>query len=123
MLHEQQHWNKDKSGELLGIWDINAYAANGADIWDKIDEVIREYAKVHTMEMEILIRENANISNSRKNDLAMSGKNDIRLRWGASIPPGLLFKLEQIEPMLFSNKKLFHKFLKKYKGFRICKTV
>ena len=123
MLHEKEHWNIDKKGDLLGIWDINAYAASGADLWDKIDYVIKEYAKVHRLELEIVIRENAAISKSRQNDLAMSHKGGLRLRWGASIPPGLLFKLEQIEPMLFSNKKLFHKFLKKYKGFRICKTI
>ena len=121
MKHETEHINLDEKGKVLGLWDIVTDKLTG-ERWDKIQAVIEAYATVHKLEMEILVRENAEIMNSRANELALAGGGN-RLRWGANIPPGLMFKLEQIEPMLFADKTLFHKFLKKYKGFRVCKTV
>lgn len=123
MKHEIEHLNLDKKGDLLGLWDIDVKKATGLDMWDKIQSVIEAYAKVHSLEMEILVRQNLELSRTRKNSMALTEEGGNRLRWGMNIPHGLMFKLELLEPMLFSDKKLYHKFLKKYKGFRVCETV
>jgi len=122
MKHEEQHLDIDKQGNLKGLWNIDVKKVVGGDRWDKIQTVIEAYAKVHSLEVEIMIRENAELTETRKNALA-TVEGDSRLRWGANLPAGLMFKLEQLEPMLFSDKALYHKFLKKYKGFRVCKNV
>lgn len=122
MKHEEQHLDIDKEGNLKGLWNIDVKKVTGGSIWDKIQTVVEAYAKIHSLEIEITIRENAKLTDTRKNDLA-STEGGSRLRWGVNIPAGLLFKLELVEPELFTDKKLYHKFLKKYKGFRVCKTV
>ena len=119
----EEHLVFDKDGKMAGLWDIDSYSVNGVDLWDKLDQIVGAYVKVHPIEMEILVRENKAISQSRMDNHQIVKKGGSMLRWGASLPPALMFKLEQVEPMLFSNKKLFHKFLNKYKGFRICKSV
>lgn len=122
MKHNTEHLNLDKKGKILGLWDIDTSELTGAR-WDKVQQVIEAYAKVHRLEMELLVRENAEISESQANTFGSANNGGNRLRWGANIPPGLMFKLEQAEPLLFSDKAIFHTFLKKYKGLRVCKTV
>lgn len=121
-LLASEHWRLNNKGQLAGVWHINAEKAEGVDIWQKIDRVINEYTKIHPNEMRMLVLENKFISDTRKNDYASSG-GTAKLRWGASIPPGLFFKLQIIEPTLFENRRLFNRFLKRYKGLRICKKV
>jgi len=122
MKHEEEHLDVDQQGNLKGLWDIDVKKVTGGDLWDKVQNLVEAYAKVHSMEVEIIIRENAELTETRKNALA-STEGGSRLRWGGNLPVGLMFKLELLEPELFTNKKLYHKFLKKYKGFRVCKTV
>lgn len=118
-IHEE-HWNVE-NGNFKGLWSVNAEAAKGADIWQRIDEIVAAYTKLHPMEMELTVRENQAIRNSRLNEWAATpGKG---LRWGASIPAGLMFKIQTIYPEVFSNKTLFHRFLKKYKGLTTCQTL
>lgn len=123
MKHKTEHLNLDKQGKILGLWDFDAKNAKGVDLWDKIQSVVETYAKIHSMEIEIMVRQNAEITQTRKNALSITEEGGNRIRWGCNLPHGLMFKLEQLEPMLFSDKKLYHKFLKKYKGFRVCETV
>lgn len=116
-----EHLRYDKMGGLAGLYRLDPSKAEGIDVWAKIDDVIRAYTKIHPNEMQMLVMENQYISKTRRTESASSKSKS--LRWGASIPPALLFNLEVVEPNLFFDKKLFHKFLRKYKGFRICKTV
>lgn len=119
-----EHLNIDKDGKILGLLKINSELVVGVDVWQKIDRAITEYARLHPIEVEITVRENGKISDSRLNDFASTKNNGSgRLRWGCNIPAALMFLLEQIEPNLFTEKSLYHKFLNKYKGFRICKKV
>jgi len=109
------------NGGLAGLYRLDTSKVTGIDLWAKLDMVINEYVKIHPNEMKMLVYENKAIGNSRMNSLA-SNKNKT-VRWGASLPPALMFKLEEVEPMLFSSKKLFNSFLKRYKGLRICQSV
>lgn len=122
-LHNE-HLNVDKTGKILGLYKINASAVLGVDIWQKIERTIIEYTKLHPLEVELVLRENKFLTETRLNDFATSGKKGMaNLRWGCNIPVALMFLLEEIEPKLFANPKLYHKFLNKFKGFRICKKV
>lgn len=116
---EQEHWNLDPEGNLKGVWALNTDNATGGR-WAMIDQVIREYTQLHPSEMEMLVYENKAISDSRNAHAASENKS---IRWGISVPAGLLFALERVEPMLFVEKPLYHEFLKRYKGLRICKVV
>lgn len=120
MRYEEEHIKYDKKGNINGIWDINVEKATG-DYWQKVDQIIRAYTEVHKGEMYMLTYENKQLRESRLNKYGSNKSKD--LRWGAAIPPGLFFKLQQFDPMLFENKKLFHIFLRKYKGLAICKKV
>lgn len=117
-----EHWDLDKAGKFAGLWDINAQEVTGADLWQKLDRVISEYSKIHPNEMRMIVVENKMISDSRRSD-TQAIKSGTGLRWGISIPPALLFKLEMVEPELFRTKKLYHGFMRRYPGFRICKNV
>lgn len=118
----QEHLKYNKQGKFEGLYSINALKAEGVDFWQKIDRVIEAYAMLFPNEIRMLVYENKKISDSRKNDFA-SVKGGSNLRWGASIPPALMFKLECVCPTLFDDKRLFHKFIKRYRGFSICKKV
>jgi hypothetical protein len=117
---EQEHWN-EKNGRLLGLWAVDATKARGVDIWDRVDEVVASYTALHPLQIEKTVRENIKLKEIQMNEFASTGSKS--LRWGAEIPPGLLFKIEAIAPQIFREKTLFHKFLKRYPGFAICQTV
>lgn len=104
-----------------GVLYVDTKKFSHQGVWERIDEVIRDYSEIHPNEMRMLVLENRMISEERKNGFASTGNKS--MRWGASVPPGLMFKLETVEPRLFADKHLFHAFLRKYKGFRICKVV
>jgi hypothetical protein len=120
MNFDNEHWVIDNQVGFKGLWTIDGKNTGASDMWDRIEQIIAAYTKVHPLEMELLVRENAEISKSRINDTASSKAG---IRWGLSIPHGLLFEIQTLYPELFLNKNLFHKFLKKYKGLRICKNV
>lgn len=117
-MNQEEHWRSDKAGNF-GLMDVDVTNAYGNNVWNKIEMVIQAYAKVHPTEMKDQIEMNAMLQATRKNEFAQGKK----LRWGVSIPAGLLFKLEQVEPNLFKSKKMLNMFMQKYKGFRVCKVV
>lgn len=120
----KEHWNL-QDGKLLGVYSVDPTKAQGVDIWQKFDEVIAAYTRLHPTEMELHIREVAAIRKNRLNEFASN--KDHSMRWGCSIPAALMFKLELVEPELFANtprgKRIFNQFLRKYKGFRVCNIV
>ncbi len=119
-----EHLNIDKNGQLLGLLKIDTDFIEGVDVWQRIERAITTYVQLHPIEMEIVVRENKAISESRLNDYGSTGSKGLaNLRWGCNIPVALMFLLERIEPNLFNDIKKYHKFLNKFKGFRVCKKV
>jgi hypothetical protein len=109
-----EHW-RNKNGSF-GLFIVDGKKAQG---WDKIDQIIKQYSTLHPKEIDECIRKNKQTRETRKNKYASSQK----LRWGASLPVGLMLALEKAEPKLFSNKRMYHQFIKKYKQFSVCQTV
>lgn len=119
-MNQNEHHRLNKDGKAgFGIMDINTKKAYGDNVWTKVEMVVQAYAQVHPQEVKEIVLQNAQLTATRKNEYASNGK----IRWGASLPVGLMMKLEQVEPKLFSDKKLFNQFMNKYKGFRVCQKV
>jgi hypothetical protein len=116
----EEHWNTDAEGNLQGLYLIDHEQASGLDLWAKLDEIVKEYAKLHPEEMRIHLLETSQARSEINGDLAQSKKG---LRWGLSLPPGLYFSIMAFEPAIFEERELYHQLLKRYPGFRICKTV
>jgi hypothetical protein len=97
--------------------------ARRGDMWDQIEGLIQDYTTVHTEEMKLFLEANKYIRSTRRNSLA-SGRQG--LRWGMNMPPGLDILIKQYFPDLFDGiqgKKNFHKFMRKFPGFRVCEIV
>lgn len=110
-----EHQNKNKDGDILGIFRVDTKNARGIDLWARVDAIIQSYVRIHPKEIATQLEMNKQRNEVQKNDFG-SG---VDIRIGVSIPVGLLIDLERIEPALFSNKNLFHKFMEKYPGFRV----
>lgn len=117
---DHEHWDI-KNGDFAGLWSIDPTLAKGADMWAKIEEIITSYTKLHPLEIELQVRANQERSSSLLTETGANSTGTMRI--GMSIPAGLMFKIQQVYPEVFSNKDLFHKFLRKYKGFTICSRV
>ncbi len=116
----EEHW-KLRDGNFEGLYKINPEYAKGVDMWAKLDEIINAYVNLHPIEMELQVRANAERIKTQFNDYGSNASKNIR--FGASIPAGLMFMINQVYPEVFTDNKLFHKFLKRYKGFRVSKTI
>lgn len=73
-----------------------------------------------------IIKQNAEIRKSRKNDFASNNTKD--MRWGVSLPPTLIHDLEKYfrktyDEKLFENREELHKFMKEFPAFRTCTRV
>jgi hypothetical protein len=119
--NDQEHVVLGQDGDVSGLYNLNPLAITGGSLWDKVKVLVEEYTRLHPQEMQLHIMETKAISESRRNATASS--KDKSIRWGCSIPVGLMFKLEVLAPDLFSDKKNYYGFLKRYPGFRICKSV
>ena len=117
---KEEHWKLDDNGNFEGLYLVDPSLATGVDLWEKLENVIKEYAKLHPDEMRLHLLETAQIRLEAKNEKAEAKEG---LRWGCSIPPGLYFRIQTLEPLIFNDKDYFHTFLKKYPGFRICQKV
>jgi hypothetical protein len=116
-----EHWKLDKTGQIAGVWGLDlSKMGRASDDWDRIDQVITEWAKIHPLEMAEHIRLVHELNSMQDNDLG-SGKEG--LRYGAEVPTGLGIQLQLVLPDLFTNKALLHKFMKRYKGFTVATRV
>jgi len=116
----QEHWKLKQDGQIAGVWGLDLSKATG-DRWDRIDQVIQEWTKIHPLEMAEHLRLVHEINKSMKNDLGSTDSKS--LRYGVEIPTGLGIQLNLLDPDLFTNKTLLHKFMKRYKGFTVCTRV
>lgn len=116
-----EHHVYDDKGLNVGLLNIETGKITGVDLWTKVDKLLVEYSKVFPSELQLTLIENAARRRAAKDKNATS--NNKTMRWGASIPPALYFKLQALEPAIFTDKKLFIKFLNRYKGFRIAEKI
>lgn len=118
---EFEHHVFDYTGKDVGLLIIDPFNIQGVDIWQKIDRLITEYSQVHPHEMYMVLYENGLKRREIKNRYASNKSRTMRL--GASIPPGLYFKINQLAPEILNEKRLFRQFLRRYKGFRIPEVI
>ena len=116
----EEHLNI-QDGVFKGLWAVKGEYATGADMWDKIENIISAYAKLHPIEMELQVRSNIERTKEQLNDYGSNRNKNIR--YGLSMPVGLMFSIQRIYPEIFEDQKLLTHFMKKFKGLRICKTV
>lgn len=118
-----EHIKYKKDGDVAGLYMIDTERAKnaGRDMWERIDNIIKAYIDLHPMEMQALILTNKERRADLINDMASTADKSLRL--GVSIPSPLLLKIEALYPEIMSDKKLFHKFMKRYPAFRITKHV
>lgn len=118
----EEHLVKDKSGALLGLYRLDVdKARQHYGLWDGVEALVQEYVKLHPQEVALAVAENKQTKDIAYNKFSSTKGN--AMRHSLSLPPGLMFKLEQFEPTLFTNRKTLHEFMRRYEGFRACQTV
>lgn len=116
-----EHIVRNVDGTFKGVKVVDLTGMEYTDNWDAVDQAIRDYTDINPTETRAVIVQNAAIRNS--NYTKFGSDKEKTMRHGASLPPGLYFKLLQIMPDLFTNKRKLHHFMKVYKGFRTCDTI
>jgi hypothetical protein len=120
---KDEHWIVDEqTGRLKGVYalDLSKLKKSTEGIWGFIDQVICDYTVLHPHEIQDCIDDAKNARLMARSDMVMSkGKT---MQYGLKIPVGLLLKLQEIEPELFENKRLFTKFKRRYQAFTVAKT-
>ncbi len=89
--------------------------------WEKIEEIIRDYTKLHPEEMKAQLELIATLRRLQYNKFASSKSNS--LRWGISLPTGLLITIKKFYPEVFAEKKEMEKFMRKFRGFTVCQKI
>lgn len=117
---EYEHKVYDK-GKNIGLLVIDTTKIEGVDMWQRLDRLMVEYSKLHPNELRIHLYENQAIRRNLYNDYAANKK--MEYRHGASLPPGLYMYIMRMYPEIFEQKSLFHKFIKRYRGFAIAKKI
>ena len=118
----EEHWKLNTNGSLAGVYALDLKQGKGST-WAHggiLDQVVENWTKLHPVEMAQHLIEVAEVSAEQKNKFASSKTG---LRYGCSVPVGLGLQLELVEPDLFSNRQLLHKFMRKFPGFRVAQVV
>lgn len=121
-MKKEEHWKLNNDGSLAGVYGLDLTKVSGS-IWGPtglLTQVIENWTRLHPVEMATHLRDVHNVSLDQKNKFA-SAKSG--LRYGCSVPSGLGMMLEIVEPELFKNKRLLHKFMKEYPGFRVAQVT
>lgn len=102
----------------LKILTLNTDKFVHNDFWSRIDEIVADYTKIHPLEMEIIVRENAEIAANQFNKHGLTKEKGTKgeLRHHMRIPADLMTTLTLFCPELFWEPKNYHKFMKRYKG-------
>lgn len=106
---------------MEGLYAVNPLQERYSDIWARIEGAIQAYTKLHPKEMAQHLLEVEQVRNEQANDHASTESKS--LRWGCAIPVGLGRMLEIVEPDLFTDRRLYRLFMKKFPIFNICKKV
>ncbi len=121
-----EHLVLDDKGKLKGLYNIDPMKriqgrAKSEGAWNVIHDLVETYAMLHPNEINMLKIENQSMKADKKDKHGSS--KDKSKRHLCSIPPGLMFLLEKVEPDLFGNKKKLHKFLRKFPIFQVCEKL
>jgi hypothetical protein len=104
--------------------DIAVYTIipeKGADKWEVIGGIIRDYARLHPWEMRETLQTNRIRRGMQRN--RHGSTRDRSLRHGLSVPMGLLLTLKRFYPEVFTEKAAFRTFMRKFPGFRIPERI
>lgn len=118
----QEHLHLSEEGALLGLHTIDTEKAKDKikGRWERIDAIIKAYTDIHPNEMRAQIIQNQMTRLYDTND----GFTKLRtMRFGVSMPPLLLLKIEAVEPEMFTDRKLFTQFMRRYSGLTVVKDV
>ncbi len=116
-LNEHLKLSTEKELKILKV-ETDKFAHK--DFWSRIDEIIGDYAKIHPLEMEILVRQNAKLAANQYNKHGLTKEKGSKgeMRHHLRIPPNLMAILTNFAPELFERRENYHKFMNRYKGFR-----
>lgn len=132
MDYEHLKRNKNKKLTLrdgsqmdgVDILFVDTKTITGLDIWAKIDQVIKQYTEIHPREVWLHLEYNKTIRQTRVTDTGRTGlKGSANWRWGISLPMGMAFKIQALDHEFFETREKVRKFMKRYPGWRTCKTV
>lgn len=120
IMELNEHYKLDEKGNLEGLFtlDVKEGHFDHKDMWDRIDQIIYEYYKLHPIEMELIMKENREIASNQFRKWGESKKDGIELRLHMRLPISLLRSLETFCPELFEDRKNYHKFCERYKSLR-----
>lgn len=90
-------------------------------MWDTIEGLVQDYAKLHPEEMRLFMEANKYIRETRRDKFARSKGGS--MRWGMSMPSGLDILIKKYYPEVLSEKKTYLQFMRKFPGFRVCEVV
>ena len=118
---KEEHWKLNKDGSLAGVFAVDPTTGRYGDVWGRIGAAIETWVKLHPLEMA---RHLLDVEYLRQEQMNKFGSTPSKsLRYGCSVPVGLGRMLEIVEPELFTDKRLYHQFMKKFPAFRVCQVV
>ena len=117
----EEHHVLTKDGDLAGLYTINVdeikkkYA-----LWPAVKVIVEQYTMLHPQEMQDQYAVNHEI---RETNLNSTGSNASgSMRHALSLPQGLMFVVEELEPKMFTEKKNLHQFMSNFPALTTCKT-
>ena len=110
-----------KDGDLAGLYTINVDEIKKKySLWPATKVIIEQYQMLHPQEMRDQYAVNNEIRETNKK---ASGANESgSMRHALSLPQGLMFVIEELEPKMFTEKKTLHQFMSNFPAFTTCKT-
>ena len=111
----------NKEGDLAGLYTINVdEIKNKYSLWPAVKVVVEQYTMLHPEEMRDQYAVNQEIRETNKRS---TGSNESgSMRHALSLPQGLLFVVEELDPNMFTDKNNLHKFMSNFPALTVCKT-
>ena len=89
-------------------------------LWPAVGVIIEQYKMLHPQEMQDIFDVNHELRETNK---SATGSNESgTMRHAVSIPQGLMFVIEELEPKMFTEKTNLHKFMSNFPALTACKT-
>jgi hypothetical protein len=110
-----------QGGDLAGLYTINvAEIKKKYALWPAAKVIVEQYQMLHPQEMKDIYLVNQEI---RETNQSATGSNASgSMRHALSIPQGLMFVIEELEPKMFTEKANLHKFMSNFPALTACKT-
>lgn len=124
---DTEHIRLNRDGTLAGLFTVDLHKGklakgNGTDdpYWNVITQIIEAYSRIHQNEMYLHLTET-------KAEKAMNankhGSSKTKMRRLISLPVGLMFDIEEFDPVFFGDKTKVRKFAKRYPGFAVVDVI